>query len=84
MQILKNFLITVVFIIACPLSWYAAWDVTGSILVAVITMLIPTWGIMLWVLNYIFGYFTGIIFISSFLAIGGAFITLLLFFILKE
>ena len=65
-----------IFLIACPLSWVAAWDVSGHSFFAVIfSVILPTLGGIYWVLVNSFGRFFGIGLVSFVLAFGGAFLT---------
>ena len=68
----------IVFLIACPLSWFAAWDASSSILATAFSVALPTWGLMFWGLVNIFGHGFGIGAGSFVLGMGGAFVSLLL------
>ncbi len=49
MKLLKYVIATIIFVIACPLSWVAAWN-AGSWLTVVFSLVLPTYGIFYWVL----------------------------------
>ena len=55
MKALKNFLSVLIFIIACPVSWFAAWS-AGSIITVAFSLGIPTYGLVYWILVQIIGH----------------------------
>jgi hypothetical protein len=69
---------TIVFLIACPLSWFAAWDASSSIFLTAFSVMLPTWGLMLWGLVNFFGHGFGIGAGAFVLGMGGALVSLVL------
>jgi ABC-type nitrate/sulfonate/bicarbonate transport system permease component len=54
MKFFKYFLATIIFLIACPLSWVAAWD-AGSWFTVVLSIVMPTYGVIYWLLMELLG-----------------------------
>ena len=55
MKVIRYFLIGILFLVCMPLSWFAAYDASGSILTALFSLILPTWGLAYWVLTEAFG-----------------------------
>jgi hypothetical protein len=54
MKIIKNVTVILIFIVACPLSWVAAWD-AGTWFTVSLSVIMPTYGIIYWGLLKIIG-----------------------------
>jgi len=83
MKIIKYIAATLVFIVACPLSWVAAWD-AGTWFTVGLSLIMPTYGVIYWVLLKLIGATFLQSLLSWVLEFGGAFITLTLMNILLK
>ncbi|NTV67715.1 MAG: hypothetical protein HGB06_08580 [Chlorobaculum sp.] len=77
MKFIRYIAATLIFIIACPLSWVAAWD-AGTWFTVGLSIIMPTYGVIYWALLKLIG----ATFLQSLLSwvfgFGGAFISLTL------
>ena len=84
MKAVKYILATLIFIIACPLSWLAAWN-AGTWFTFGLSIIMPTYGVIYWGLEQTMdpGFIQSLL--SWVLGFGGAFITLAAInYLLKE
>ena len=83
MKLIRYFAATAIFIIACPLSWVAAWD-AGTWFTVGLSIIMPTYGVIYWLLLKLIG----ATFLQSLLSwvfgFGGAFLTLALINVLLK
>jgi hypothetical protein len=77
MKFIRYFAATAIFMIACPLSWVAAWDV-GTCFTVGLSVVMPTYGVIYWLLSKLLGASFLQSLLSWVLGFGGAFITLML------
>lgn len=84
MKILRYIFCAILFVICMPLSWYAAWVAPGSTFITVgFSLVLPTYGLGIWVLSEFFGY-SFLVGIGAFiLGMVGSFISLTLFYFLN-
>ena len=83
MIFIKHVAATIIFIIACPLSWVAAWN-AGTWFTVGLSLIMPTYGVIYWVLMQLMGATFLQSLFSWVLSFGGAFITLLLINVLLK
>lgn len=84
MKFIRYFVATIIFMIACPLSWVAVWN-AGTWFTVGLSIIMPTYGVIYWVLLELIGPAFLQSLLSWVLGFGGAFITLsLINVLLKE
>lgn len=83
MKGIKYLAATIIFVIACPLSWVAAWD-AGTWFTVGLSVIMPTYGVIYWVLLKLMGATFLQSLLSWILGFGGAFITLTLINLLMK
>lgn len=54
MKIVKYIIAVTLFLIACPISWIAAWS-AGSWFTVILSLFIPTYGVIYWFLAELLG-----------------------------
>lgn len=54
MKIVKYIIAATLFLIACPISWIAAW-IAGSWFTVILSIFIPTYGVIYWLLAELIG-----------------------------
>lgn len=83
MKIIRYLAAAVIFIIACPLSWVAAWN-AGTWFTTALSLIMPTYGVIYWGLMQLLGptFFQSLL--SWVLGFVGAFITFLLITLLVK
>ena len=79
MKVIRYILVGILFLVCMPLSWFAAYDASGSILTAGFSLILPTWGLAYWVLPEAFGPGFGIGTGAFILGMIGSFVSLAIF-----
>lgn len=77
MRPIRYFLAFIIFALTNPLSWFLAWDASGgNVLWTLFSVIMPTSGLVLWVLNEVFGRFWMMGAAAWVLGFAGAFVSI--------